>query len=120
MARFAVLFEHFIQAIKAERFAAADRGWKLLNAHLTPEQRVQFERHRHFEVVGGESGRRYRIRHGHVMNIDEYNHDGRRVAKLCFAPAGRLVMGDVLLAQKLALEAFESSTLAVANRYPQP
>ena len=40
---------------------------------------------------------------------------------LCFAPEGGLVVGDVMLAQKLALELFESDTLKVANRLsPDP
>ena len=35
---------------------------------------------------------------------------------LCFAPDGYLVPGDVMLAQKIALETDELATLAVANR----
>ncbi len=32
-------------------------------------------------------------------------------------PEGDLVLGDMLLAQKLALELFESDTLNVANKF---
>jgi hypothetical protein len=34
----------------------------------------------------------------------------------CFVPKGSLVTGDVMLAQKIALETFECRALAVANR----
>jgi hypothetical protein len=34
---------------------------------------------------------------------------------LCFMPLGRLVAGDVILAQKIALETDERSALKVAN-----
>jgi hypothetical protein len=34
----------------------------------------------------------------------------------CFGPVGHLPLGDVMLAQKLALETDEQATLAVANR----
>jgi hypothetical protein len=37
------------------------------------------------------------------------------VAKWCFGPRGNLVVGDVLLAQKIALET-ELEALAKANR----
>jgi hypothetical protein len=33
----------------------------------------------------------------------------------CFAPEGKLAVGDVLLAQKIALETMERETLAIAN-----
>ena len=32
-------------------------------------------------------------------------------------PEGHLVAGDVMLAQKLALELFESDTLKIANKF---
>jgi hypothetical protein len=34
----------------------------------------------------------------------------------CFAPEGRLAVGDVLLAQKIALETMEIKALEIANR----
>jgi hypothetical protein len=36
----------------------------------------------------------------------------------CFVPNGHLVAGDVMLAQKIALETSENSALAVANKFP--
>jgi hypothetical protein len=35
----------------------------------------------------------------------------------CFVPRGQLVPGDVMLAQKIALETNETAALAVANRF---
>jgi hypothetical protein len=37
---------------------------------------------------------------------------------LCFEPQGQLPVGDVMLAQKIALELFESKALRVANASP--
>jgi hypothetical protein len=97
---------------------AHDRGLKLLKENLSPEQRAQYERRGYFTVVGGETGRRYRIRNGSQMNVEQLSKRGRRTGALCFMPKGNLVDGDVMLAQKLALELFESDALKVANKFP--
>ena len=98
--------------------SARERGRRLLVANLTPVQRKQYSIFGHFDVLGGETGHRYRIRHGDALNIEEYDRNGTYLSRWCFLPVGNLVLGDVLLAQKLALELFESDTRAVANRYP--
>jgi hypothetical protein len=49
------------------------------------------------------------------MNIHELDTDGDTVAQWCFAPEGKLATGDVLLAQKIALETMEQQVLALAN-----
>jgi hypothetical protein len=49
------------------------------------------------------------------MNVQELDAQGRLVGTWCFFPVGGLVPGDILLAQKLALELFEPEALAVAN-----
>ena len=51
------------------------------------------------------------------MNVDVLRQ-GRCIHRLCFEPQGQLVLGDMLLAQKLALELFETETLAEANHIP--
>jgi hypothetical protein len=44
-----------------------------------------------------------------------------RVRTLCFMPEGRLGVGDILLAQKLALELFEDEAVKAANKaLPDP
>jgi hypothetical protein len=97
---------------------ARDRGLRLLKENLSPAQRAQYERRGYFVVAGGETGRRYRIRFGDQMNVEQLNKRGRPARLLCFMPEGDLVEGDVMLAQKLALELFESSALKVAREYP--
>ena len=44
------------------RSTARRRGLELLEANLTPNQLNQFLTYRRFDVVGGVSGRTYRIR----------------------------------------------------------
>jgi hypothetical protein len=94
------------------------RGLRLLKEWLSPEQRAQFDAEGQFDVCGSDTGRRYRIRYGTSANIYEVNEGGRLGAGWCFVPAGGLVAGDVMLAQKIALESSEASALAVANRLP--
>jgi hypothetical protein len=96
---------------------AKERGLRLLKENLTPVQREQYDRHRYFDVVGGKSGRRYRIWHGHQMNIEQLDKSGKHICGWCFMPQGRLVAGDVMLAQKVALELFENEALRIANRF---
>ncbi len=95
---------------------AAKRGAKLLEENLSPAQRQQYTKYRYFDVTGGKSGKRYRIHHGSSMNIDQLDKNGKRVCGWCFFPRGGLVAGDVMLAQKFALELFEGEALQVANR----
>jgi hypothetical protein len=70
------------------------------------------------DVVGGDTGRRYRIYRAHSLNIAELDEEGRCVMVWCFMPEGDLVRGDNMLAQKLALELFETEALARSNRFP--
>ncbi len=51
------------------------------------------------------------------LNIHELDGAGRPRVGWCFAPKGHLVAGDVMLAQKIALETDERGALAVANRF---
>src|SRR5215469_12001568 len=101
------------------------RGRRLLREWLSPNQRAQFDDKDYFEVVGCDSGRRYRIynrmTHREMTNVYEVDHAGRSRVAWCFLPAGRLVAADIMLAQKIALETNEHNALAVANRFaPRP
>jgi hypothetical protein len=90
----------------------------LLHDWLSPEQQAQLEASGYFDVVGCDTGRRYRISRRSGTNIQEIDETGTPTLGLCFLPEGSLVMGDVMLAQKLALETNEFAALAVANRFP--
>lgn len=100
------------------RETSEQRSMRLLRAHLNALQRRQFDEHSWFDVVGGQSGRRYRVYRAYVTNVQEVGTDGACVQVFCFSPCGHLPLGDVLLAQKVALEVFEGDALAVACRWP--
>ena len=89
----------------------------LLREWLSPAQRARFERYGHFEVIGSRTGKRYRIRYNRVVNIDELDERGAQVATWCFGPEGSLPRGDIMLAQKIALENDEDAALAIAIRH---
>ncbi len=97
---------------------AQTRGDALLRSWLSSEQGCQWDLHGYFETIGSHTGKRYRLRRGKEMNIDELDSGGRVVAQWCFAPRGNLVPGDILLAQKIALETMERDALRIANRRP--
>ncbi len=94
------------------------RGITLLREWLSPDQKAQFDASRSFEVIGSQTGKRYRISLGRGTNVQEVDDTGRPVMGWCFVPFGDLVPGDVVLTQKVALETNECAALAVANRFP--
>jgi hypothetical protein len=96
------------------------RGIALLRQWLSPAQKAHFDASKCFDVVGCDSGRRYRISHGTGMNVHEIDNAGRPVTAWCFVPSGHLVTGDIMLAQKIALETNERAALAVANSFSAP
>jgi hypothetical protein len=98
----------------------ADRGITLLRDWLSPQQREQFDHYNYFEVIGCNSGKCYRIQHGVSTNVIELDWDGRPRTGWCFLPEGNLVAGDVMLAQKIALETDECGALAVARQFLVP
>ena len=100
----------------SQRRTAEEKGLALLKQWLSPAQLAQYEKHGSFEVMGGESGKHYRIRPTRQMNVDELDQHGVRTVSYCFGPEGELPIGDVMLAQKIALENDEQAALAVANR----
>jgi hypothetical protein len=100
----------------SRRRTAEEKGLTLLRQWLSPAQLAQYEKYGYFEVMGGESGKHYRIRPTRQMNVDELDQHGARTAAWCFGPEGELPIGDVILAQKIALENDEMAALALANR----
>jgi hypothetical protein len=93
------------------------RAIKLLKEWLSVQQLEQFNAYRYFDVIGCHSGKRYRIRYGTATNIYELDCAGRPQSVLCFVPNRPLAAGDVMLAQKIALETDEWSAVAVAKRF---
>jgi len=93
------------------------RGLKLLREWLSREQLAQYDAHRYFEVIGCHTGKRYRIYHGNGANVIELDDSARAKTGWCFVPCDHLVAGDVMLAQKIALETDEQSALAAANNF---
>jgi len=94
-----------------------ERGLKLLREWLSQEQLAQFDANNYFEVIGSHSGKRYRICHGNGANIVELDDHARPTTGWCFVPGEHLVAGDVMLAQKIALETDERGALEKANRF---
>ena len=90
------------------------RARQLLLEHLSSGQLAQFRRHGFFDVIGGSTQTQYRVHQRVAVNV-EAMHNGRVVRCLCFGPVGALPSGDVLLAQKLALELSEAEVLQIAN-----
>ena len=99
-----------------EQNAPETRALRLLREWLSPEQRAQFDAENHFEVTGSHTGRRYRIHHGIMSNVLELDEEGQPKVGLCFVPETCLAAGDVMLAQKIALETDEMSVLVLANK----
>lgn len=108
--------ERYMRALE-QRKRADDKGMALLKNWLSPEQLKSYEENKYFEVIGGITGKRYRIAHGTVQNVYALDAKGKPKHGLCFAPKGDLVAGDVMLAQKLALECNEYAALGVANEF---
>jgi hypothetical protein len=97
------------------RKEAEQKARKLLTQWLTPAQLAQYARKGHFEVTGCHSRKRYCIRSERQMNIDELDDRNRTIAVWCFGPEGTLPIGDIMLAQKIALETDEAASLTIAN-----
>ena len=112
---FRLLWEWFRDAGPARE--PERRSLKLMQRWLSDAQREQFDTRGYFDVIGNHTGRRYRIRAGISTNIDELDSFGRSVAGWCFVPADSLPTGDVMLAQKIALENDEESALKVARSF---
>ena len=95
-----------------------ERSQDLLRQWLSPDQAEHYEKYQRFEVVGSDTGTHYRISRARTMNVEELAAEGHVTRRWCFAPEGTFATGDVMLAQKIALETFELDALAIANHDP--
>jgi hypothetical protein len=101
---------------RARSAQSEEKAVALLCSWLTPEQKKQWLSSGTFEVIGCDTGTRYLITYACTMNVHQLDQAGLSVAQWCFVPKGNLAPGDVLLAQKIALETMEREVLALANR----
>lgn len=95
--------------------AATAKAVALLIESLSPAQRSDFHENGYFIVIGA-SGQRYRIDPSFAFNVHVINADGSEGDVLCGAPKGAAPTPDVMLAQKLWLEADDLTFCKVANR----
>jgi hypothetical protein len=93
------------------------RSLRLLREWLSPSQREQFATKGYFEVTGSDSRQRYRIYAGASQNVCKVDERGRPGLGLCFMPTGSLPIGDVMLAQKIALETREDEVRTVGRPF---
>jgi hypothetical protein len=94
------------------------RGRRLLRRWLSHGQLAQFDAFNFFDVIGCHTAKRYRIYYATAANVEELTEVGHPIMRYCFIPIGNLVPGDVMLAQKIALETDELAALELANRFP--
>jgi hypothetical protein len=106
-----VSFRGVKAAHAAQRLDAETKSRILLREWLTAEQLAQYARNQCFEVFGSKTSKRYLIQEGRQQNVFELEPPFRG---WCFVPNGSLATGDVMLAQKIALETDEEETLKVA------
>ena len=109
--------EHLVAlggTISARERESRQRSIALLRDWLTPSQLAQFNEFHNFYVFGSDSRKLYLIHYaGGPYNVT----DG--VLDYCFIPAqssGAKSPGDIMLAQKIALETNEERTLRLANK----
>jgi hypothetical protein len=114
--RCAQAFRDWFQELSSP-LVSQTRGVKLLRDWLSPEQLTQYDATGYFHVIGSDSGKRYRICHGTAMNVYEIDLAGNPRNGWCFVPNAPLVAGDVMLAQKIALETDERGALVVAKKF---
>jgi hypothetical protein len=108
-----------LNTIVAARDGSCSTGWKMVARN--------FPTMWHFAtslLIGGQqwerrchSGKRYRIHHGNGANVIELDDAALPRTGWCFVPGDHLVAGDVVLAQKIALETDERGALASANNF---
>lgn len=100
------------------RTLVRERATALLLAHLDDTQRQTYQAAGYFDVRTDDGQRTYRLSQGTIHNVALLDPVRERPQRTyCAHPAADLPVPDVLLAQKLALEADEAGFLRVANRH---
>ena len=99
----------------ASQVHPAIKAMNILKEWLSPQQLAQYEQYCYFDVTGSHTKRWYRIYTGGSYNVREITRGGRYITDYCFYPDNLHHLGDILLAQKVALETNEQEVLKVAN-----
>jgi hypothetical protein len=102
------------RARQEELRTAQERAKQLLDKWLSPAQRHQLKESGYFEVLGNDTGTKYRIYRDHTACQEQT----KKQTNYCFVPSSDidsyLPQADRMLAQKIALENFEKAALKVA------
>jgi hypothetical protein len=99
-----------------QRDEANARAEKLLMETLSPTQRAELTKKGYFHVRVG--AKRFRITRGTAGNVLEVDAKSRVVRKFCAHPATHVPVADVMLAQKLCIEANPKKFFKIANQHP--
>lgn len=104
------------EAAVKEREAAVAKAERLLLETLKEEQRKQYQKDRHFDVITKDGKRRYRIHHGSSGNVKLLNEKGHSVKSYCIHAVDQGIPNeDNMLLQKLLIEHDEERFLKTAN-----
>lgn len=96
----------------------SEKAMSLFLSWLSPQQRRDYLRYDYFFVKGNASGKLYKINKAVApFNVEMLNFDGTTKDRLCFVPKNCPFTGDIMLAQKIALETNETYALKIANHY---
>jgi hypothetical protein len=90
---------------------------ELFLSWLDPQQRQCYIKNNYFHVIGNHTGTTYRINRAVAPFNVEQVQGKKTVRRLCFVPSGVSWAGDIMLAQKIGLEADEEHVLRIANDY---
>ena len=96
---------------------ASQKSLRLLKEWLSEEQLAEFNESETFHVIGGDTGTKYKLHPYMSFGVYQFNQDNL-VCRWCFSPAGVGAIGDIMLAQKIALERYELEALKAANVAP--
>ena len=72
-----------------DRQSARQRGQRLLRDNLSASQLAQYDARQYFDVVGGDTGRCYRLHLSNVVNVEELDANGSCLKRLCSARKDR-------------------------------
>jgi hypothetical protein len=109
--------QRIAKEINERRRQAKEKATLLLMENLDSNQREQFQKAKTFIVHSRDGQRRYQIEYGIAGNVKLLREDGKPVTKFCIHPEDYSIpVEDVMLAQKLMIEAAEDEFIRIANK----